>query len=109
MSSSSIPSLGHPSCSLIDASIATYFHDFPTLRILVIFCRVLFSIGVALLVAGSSLEGQYTNPDRTSNGLKLVKAGYVVVLVIFATLIAFKAYFWTKAAEIGRSGKLVSP
>ena len=69
MSSSSIPSLGHPQYSLIDASIATYFHGFPTLRILVIFCRALFGVGVALLVAGSSLEGQYTNPDRASIGL----------------------------------------
>ena len=92
----------------IEASTATYFRGSSTLRFVVIFCRILFSVGVALLVAGGCLEGQYNTPNLSSVGLKLVKAGYIVVTVIFLTLLGFEAYFWANRVKLAQTGLLVS-
>ena len=91
-----------------DASATVYFQKLSTLRFVVIFCRVLFGVGVALLVAGGCLEGQYTTPNLASIGLKLVKAGYIVVTVIFVTLLGFEAYFWANVAKLANGGLPVS-
>ena len=59
-------------------------------------------------MAGISLEAQYTKPDTVSLGLKLAKAGFIVVTVIFLTLLGFEAYFWMNFAKLGKSGLVVS-
>lgn len=90
------------------ARTASDFQDSSSQRSIIIICRALFSIGVALLVAGSCLAGQYTTPNLPSIGVKLVKAGYIVVTVIFAALLGFEAYFWVNRTKLGSSGLLVS-
>ena len=89
-------------------STASCFRESSKLRFVIIFTRVLFLIGVALVVAGISLEAQYTKPNTVSLGLKLAKAGFIVVTVIFLTLLGFEAYFWMNLAKLGKSGLIVS-
>lgn len=69
---------------------------------------MLFGVGVALVVAGGSLEGQYNNPNLSSFGLKLVKAGYIPVLVIFVIVIGFETYFWSHLTDLADGGLSVS-
>ena len=88
--------------------MAVDFREVSMLRYLVIFCRFLFSVSVALLVAGGCLAGEYDSPNLPSIGVKLVKAGYIVVAVIFAALLAFQAYFWMEMAKLSKSSLLVS-
>ena len=69
---------------------------------------MLFGVGVVLVVVGGSLEGQYKNPNLSSIGLKLVKAGYIIVLAIFFMLMGFEAYFWRNSNHLADGGLSVS-
>jgi hypothetical protein len=57
--------------------------------------RFLFIAGIALTVAGGALEGSDTVSDALT-GIKIVKAGYIVVLVFVGCLLAMQVYFWTQ-------------
>ncbi|KAL4881336.1 hypothetical protein BJY04DRAFT_218505 [Aspergillus karnatakaensis] len=57
--------------------------------------RILFLIGIGLTVAGGVLEGSDTISDVLI-GLKLVKAGYIVVVVFAGCLLATQGYLWTQ-------------
>ena len=84
------------------------FKEVVWLRYLVISTRALFLLGVCLLVAGGSLEGQYKKRAMATAGLKLVKAGYVVIAIIFAILLGFQAYFWLMKRALSSSSLTVS-
>lgn len=84
-----------------------HFRDSPRLRSVVIFTRLLFGVGVVLVVVGGSLEGQYKNSNLSSIGMKLVKAGYIIVLVIFFLLIGFETYFWGNLKDLADGGRSV--
>lgn len=68
--------------------------------------RVLFLVGISLTVAGGALEGSDTTSDVLI-GLKLVKAGYSIVVVFAAILLAIQAYFWTQYSLFSRTSRLV--
>lgn len=70
--------------------------------------RALFLLGVILLVAGGTLEGQYQNPGLAKIGPRLVKAGYIVLVIIFAILLAFQTYFWFMRKRLCSSSITVS-
>ena len=78
------------------------------LRSLVMCTRGLFLTGICLLVAGASLEGQYTKMDLSKIGLRLVKAGYVVLAIIFGLLLAFQVFFWIRREQLSKGSKTVS-
>ena len=59
-------------------------------------------------MAGINLEAEYTEPNTVGLGLKLAKAGFIVVTVIFLTLLCFEAYLWTNLAKLEKSGLIVS-
>ncbi|THC94048.1 hypothetical protein EYZ11_006457 [Aspergillus tanneri] len=65
-----------------------------------IFLRVLFITGIALVIAGGSLEGNYWDPHDVSLGFKLTKAGYILVTIFEAGLIYFQWYCWRKRESI---------
>jgi hypothetical protein len=68
----------------------------------VILTRILFLIGVVLLIAGGCFVGNYKSANQVSLGDKLVKAGYIVVAAILAILIAFQAYLCSYGARLSR-------
>ncbi|KAE8352208.1 hypothetical protein BDV28DRAFT_5354 [Aspergillus coremiiformis] len=68
--------------------------------------RVLFLVGIALAVAGGCLEGSDEISD-VNIGLKLVKAGYSVVVVFLACLVVAQAYFWTRLSDLSRTSQTI--
>ncbi|KAJ5885861.1 hypothetical protein N7504_011697 [Penicillium tannophilum] len=68
--------------------------------------RLLFLVGISLTIAGGALEGS----DATSDvpiGLKLVKAGYSIIVAFAAILLAIQAYFWTQYSLFGRTSRMI--
>ncbi|KAL2833715.1 hypothetical protein BDW59DRAFT_156516 [Aspergillus cavernicola] len=57
--------------------------------------RALFFVGIGLAVAGGALEGSDTLSDVLL-GVKLVKAGYIDVVVFVGCLLTTQVYFWTQ-------------
>jgi hypothetical protein len=70
--------------------------------------RLVFFIGIGLLVAGSSLIGNYRNPSSVKLGAKLAKAGYIVFVVILAGLAGFTGTMWLKKRLLGANSQKVS-
>jgi len=69
--------------------------------------RLLFLAGLALLIAGSVLIGNYKNTDDVKTGLKLAKAGYIVIAVIIAIVFAFDVFFWSRSKSLSHTSRRV--
>lgn len=68
--------------------------------------RLLFLVGIYLTIAGGALE----ESDAISDvfiGLKLVKAGYSIVVAFAGFLLAIQAYSWTQYSLFGRTSRMV--
>jgi uncharacterized membrane protein len=73
--------------------------DFPTsekLRKSIALLRVIFLVGIGLLVGGSSLIGNYKDQSSVKLGLHLAKAGYIVFVCVLAALLAFAGFLLAK-------------
>ncbi|KAK9242880.1 hypothetical protein V1506DRAFT_524189 [Lipomyces tetrasporus] len=70
------------------------------------FSRVLFLVGIVLLIAGESLEGNNI-PSDVLTGLHLAEAGYIVVAVFAGWLFAVQALFWTRLSKLSRTSTRV--
>lgn len=68
--------------------------------------RLLFFAGLALTVAGGALEGSDNNDDVLT-GVKLVKAGYFIVLVFLLCLLAVQGYFWQRSSRLSKTAQTV--
>lgn len=68
--------------------------------------RFLFIVGIGLTVAGGVLEGSDTTGDVLI-GFKLVKAGYIIVVVFVACLLAVQVYFWTQRSCLSVTSRTV--
>lgn len=68
--------------------------------------RVLFIVGIGLTVAGGALEGSDTDSDVLI-GLKLVKSGYIIVVVFVGCLLAMQVYFWTQRSCLSVTSRSV--
>ena len=79
---------------LLRIVLAEDFEDKRIFHIITYAIRTLFFVGIVLIIAGGSLGGKYKDPSDVSIGLKLVKAGYILLAVILAILIAFQSYLW---------------
>ncbi|KAF2672372.1 hypothetical protein BT63DRAFT_438181 [Microthyrium microscopicum] len=82
--------------------------DFPkssTMKMTIIGLRVLFFVGIILLVAGSVLLGHYQNPTDTQLGHKLAKAGYIVILLILAGEMLFASWMWLNSSQLRLDSK----
>ncbi|KAL1965849.1 hypothetical protein VTN77DRAFT_5170 [Rasamsonia byssochlamydoides] len=88
---------------LIWIIIATDFQHDSSLRYGLILSRILFLVGLALLIAGGSLEGNYKNPTDVTTGLKLIRAGYIIIAVFVGCLLAFQVVFWWNVGRLSLS------
>ncbi|EKV17057.1 hypothetical protein PDIG_17070 [Penicillium digitatum PHI26] len=68
--------------------------------------RFLFIVGIGLTVAGGVLEGSDTTGDVLI-GFKLVKAGYIIVVVFVACLLAVQVYFWTQRSCLSVTSRTI--
>jgi hypothetical protein len=62
----------------------------------IVLLRVIFFVGIGLLVAGSCLIGNYKDDSSVKTGLKLAKAGYLVFVFILVIMVVFVAVLWLK-------------
>lgn len=76
------------------------------LRQCLVLSRILFIVGIGLTVAGGALEGSDTVSDALT-GLKLVKTGYIIVVVFVVCLLAVQVYFWTQRSYLSATSKTV--
>lgn len=76
------------------------------IRQCLVVARILFLVGIGLTVAGGALEGSDTVSDALT-GLKLVKTGYIIVVVFVACLLAVQIYFWTQRSYLSATSKAV--
>ena len=67
-----------------------------------------FTVNLALLVAGGCLEGQTQHADLVSTGGKMIKAGFVLFAVLFASVMGMQAFLWTKVKVLLSSSVTVS-
>jgi uncharacterized membrane protein len=74
----------------------------------IIAVRALFTIAAALLIAGSTLVGNYKKGNLVSIGEKLVKAGYFVFAAVLAIEIVFHVYMWSRKARLTDTSMIVS-
>jgi uncharacterized BrkB/YihY/UPF0761 family membrane protein len=77
------------------------------LRRSMILMRVTFLVGIVLIVAGGVLLGQIHSPNDEETGLKLVKAGYIVVVAFVVMLFVLLALLWTEAKVLNAVAKKV--
>ncbi|OQE06739.1 hypothetical protein PENVUL_c016G07568 [Penicillium vulpinum] len=68
--------------------------------------RILFIVGIGLTVAGGALEGSDTTSDVLI-GVKLVKSGYIIVVVFVGCLLAMQVYFWTHRSSLSATSRTV--
>jgi hypothetical protein len=69
--------------------------------------RMLFFIALGLTIAGGVLEGSDTLSD-VETGVKLVKAGYSLVVVFVACLLAIQLSLWTHYSWLATPSRTVS-
>ena len=101
----------NPLDSLADKTqnrLAKSFHNDILLPKVVILSRMIFLASVALLVTGGVYTGQYHDPKSVSLGVKLVRAGYIVAVVLIAYLITFQGFLWSLKRSLDQSSKKVS-
>jgi hypothetical protein len=68
--------------------------------------RILFLLGIALIIAGGVLEGQDQSSD-VSTSIKLVKAGYIVILAFVLSLFLLLTFLWLQASTFPATAKKV--
>jgi hypothetical protein len=68
---------------------------------------MLFFIALGLTIAGGVLEGSDTLSD-VETGVKLVKAGYSLVVVFVACLLAIQLSLWTHYSWLATPSRTVS-
>ncbi|RAL10250.1 uncharacterized protein BO97DRAFT_436301 [Aspergillus homomorphus CBS 101889] len=71
----------------------------PRINRCLMFSRMLFFVGLGLQIAGGCLEGSDSASD-IATGVKLVKAGYSIVVVFEACLLLVQAYFWMHLPDL---------
>ncbi|KAJ5324667.1 hypothetical protein N7476_003267 [Penicillium atrosanguineum] len=76
----------------------------PRLGQCLLLSRLLFFVGMGLTVAGGALEGSDNNSDALT-GVKLVKAGYFIVLVFLICLLVVQGYFWQQSSRLSRTAR----
>jgi hypothetical protein len=84
--------------------------DFSTserLRKSIVFLRLIFLVGIALLIAGNSLIGNYNDMSSVNLGSKLAKAGYLVFVFVLAILVACVGVLWVKQRLLCSDSKKV--
>ncbi|GIC92450.1 uncharacterized protein Aud_008916 [Aspergillus udagawae] len=69
--------------------------------------RFLFIVGIALIIAGGSLTGNYKDADSVKTGHTLTKAGYIVVAVFMASLVLIQSHFWRQYDNLSRPCRTV--
>ncbi|EAW19925.1 uncharacterized protein NFIA_095450 [Aspergillus fischeri NRRL 181] len=69
--------------------------------------RFLFIAGIALIIAGGSLAGDYTDAESVKTGHTLTKVGYIVVAVFMAGLVLIQGHFWRLYASLSRASQTV--
>jgi hypothetical protein len=93
-----------------DLATISHAFDFPTsekFRKSILALRGVIFVGIALLVAGSSLIGNYNDASSVTLGLKLAKAGYIVFVFILGVLAATAGLFWLKMSLLCPDSKKV--
>jgi hypothetical protein len=65
-----------------------------------------FYCRLGLTIAGGALEGSDTDNDVLI-GFKLVKAGYIIVVVFVGCLLAMQVYFWTQRSCLSVTSRTV--
>lgn len=102
--------LFHLAESAIDLScrVARERDVHPRVRRSLILSRILFLVAIALVIAGGCLNGKYQNPQDVSTGIKLVKAGYIVLAFFVGCLVAFQIYFWARYSQLLERSRKVS-
>lgn len=83
------------------------------LRIVVRVIRAGFGVGIGLLVAGGVLTGMYETPGLPNTGSALIKAGYIVIACILASMFVLELHLWRqlhvwrkRRLEVHRSSKI---
>ncbi|KAJ5762457.1 uncharacterized protein N7511_005839 [Penicillium nucicola] len=76
----------------------------PRVRQYLLASRVLFFVGIGLTVAGGALEGSDTASDALT-GVKLVKAGYFIVVVFVVCLLAVQGHFWSQFSRLSHTSQ----
>ncbi|KAJ5114132.1 hypothetical protein N7456_002666 [Penicillium angulare] len=71
-----------------------------------VFSRILFFAGMALVIAGGGLEGS-DNTNTALTGIKLVKAGYIIVVIFAACLLAIQVHFWKEYSRISGTSQTI--
>lgn len=74
---------------------------------LVILSRFLFLSSVALQVTGGIYTGQYHDPKSVSLGIKLVRAGYAVAVVLLVYLSALQSLLWSRKRFLDRCSQMM--
>jgi uncharacterized membrane protein len=74
----------------------------------IVLLRIIFFVGIGLLVAGSSLIGNYKDASSVTTGAKLAKAGYLVFVFILAVLVTFAGVSWLRMSLLCPDSKKVS-
>lgn len=85
--------------------------DFPTDRHFkwVIVCtRLIFLVGIGLLVGGSCLIGNYKEPDSVATGLKLAKAGYIIITFVLVLTATWISILWFLLEKLTSNSRKVS-
>jgi hypothetical protein len=85
--------------------------DFPKnekLRKSIVYLRLIFLVGIALLIAGSSLIGNYNNASSLRLGLALAKAGYMIFIFVLVVLVAGAVVLWMKRKILCTDSEKVS-
>lgn len=91
---------------LIDSSVALERNMSRQIRQCLVVSRFLFIVGIGLTVAGGALEGSDTDSDVLI-GVKLVKTGYIMVVVFVGCLLAMQGYFWTQRSALSVTSRTV--
>jgi hypothetical protein len=84
--------------------------DFPSSPIFertIIGIRAFFMVGIATLITGSALIGNYKSSKSVSLGLKLAKAGYVIIASVLSTIFAVSVVLWFKTHLVSSNSKKV--
>lgn len=69
--------------------------------------RIIFFVALGLTIAGGVLEGSDSISDYNI-GVKLVKAGYSLVVVFVACLLAIQMVLWSRYSWLSDSSRTVS-
>jgi hypothetical protein len=72
------------------------------------FLQFTFLVGIALLIAGSSLIGNFEDASMLKLGLTLDKAGYLIFLSVLVVLVAGAGVLWMKRKTLCADSKMVS-